>query len=132
MHTTSGGRGRMAIHIRRREFIFTLGGGAVAWPLGARAQQAAMPVIGWLRGRTSATDALLLPAFRRGLSPHGYVDGQNIAVEYRFAEGHFERLPTLAADLGRRSVALIVAVGIGGQGARAIHAAILTVPMVFN
>jgi putative tryptophan/tyrosine transport system substrate-binding protein len=111
MHTTSGGKGRMAIHIRRREFIFTLGGAAVVWPLAARAQQA-MPTIGLLHGGT-ATPVIeaQLAAFRQGLKEGGYVEGQNLAIEYRWGEGKNERLPELAADLVRRNVNVIATVG---------------------
>jgi putative ABC transport system substrate-binding protein len=87
----------MAIDIRRREFIFTLGGAAATWPLTVRAQQA-MPVIGWLSsGSRDTDDALRLPPFRLGLNETGYVEGRNVAIEYRRAEDQIERLPALAA-----------------------------------
>src|SRR6476469_9411168 len=105
MHTTSGGRGRMAIHIRRREFIFTLGGAAAAWPLAARSQQAAVPVIGFL---SSADLPHYATGFRQGLKEAGFVEGQNVAIEYRFTEDQTDRLALLLADLLRRQVALIV------------------------
>jgi putative ABC transport system substrate-binding protein len=117
----------MAMHIRRREFIFTLGG-AAAWPLAARAQQAAMPVVGFLRSATLADAAHLVTAFRQGLKESGFVEGQNVAVEYRSAEGRPDRLPALVADLVRRPVAVIVA---NSEAAVRAKAATTTVPIVF-
>src|SRR6266545_7886434 len=104
MHTTSGGRGRMAIHIRRREFIFTLGGVAAAWPLAARAQQQAMPVIGFLYSGSPDPVAHRLPAFRQGLKDSDYVEGESVAIVYRWAENRPDRLPGFVADLVRRQV----------------------------
>ena len=97
--------------MRRREFIAVLGGAAVAWPLAARAQQPAMPVIGFMSGRALNGPRQFVDAFRTGLQTNGYVEGQNVAVEYRWAEGRYERLPALAADLVRRQVAVIVTAG---------------------
>jgi putative ABC transport system substrate-binding protein len=115
--------------VKRREFI-TLLGGAAAWPLAARAQQAAMPVIGFLSGRSLASDAHLVSAFRQALSESGFVDGQNLAFEFRWADGQSDKLAMLAADLVDRKVALIF-VGAADVQVSAIKAAVATVPMVF-
>jgi len=118
--------------VRRRDFICVLGGAAVApamlWPFAARAQQPGMPVVGFLGTRASGDDPQLLTALRRGLKEVGYVEGQNVAVEYRFAENQYDRLPTLAADLVRRQVAVIVA---NGRAAQAAKEASATIPIVF-
>ena len=117
----------MAIHIRRRELLVTLGG-AAAWPLAAQAQQA-KPVVGFLFSGSLSGYRNLLIAFRKGLAELGYVEGQNVVVEYRWAEGQFDQLPALAADLIQRDAAVIVTAGISSAlGARAASA---TIPLVF-
>jgi putative ABC transport system substrate-binding protein len=117
--------------MRRRDFIKLLGGAAAAWPSAARAQQPAVPVIGWLSVRSAETDAPGLPAFRQGLEVQGFVIGQDVAVEYRFADGQLDRLPALAADLARRNPAVIIATP-GPSPAQAARAASPTVPIIFN
>jgi putative ABC transport system substrate-binding protein len=119
----------MSICLRRREVIAALGG-AAAWPLAARAQRPAMPVVGWLSTRNSETDTHVLPAFRRGLNTQGYVEGRNVTIEYRWSDTQDDRLPALAADLGRRQVAVIVAVGNTSPVVQAVQTITTMIPIV--
>lgn len=115
--------------VDRRTFIGGVAGGLLVAPLVASAQQPAIPVVGYLNSRAAGDDPHLLAAFRQGLKEVGYVDGQNVAIEYRFAEGRDDRLPALAADLVRRHVAVIAANGLAAQAAKAATA---TIPIVFS
>ena len=119
----------MASHIERRKFLATLGGAAVGWPLAARAQQPAMPVVGFLRSTPATGFAYTVDPFRQGLNDAGFVEGKNVAIEYRWADNQQDRLPGLVADLMRRQVAAIV--GAGVPAAQAGKAATATTPIVF-
>src|SRR5262245_4989592 len=115
--------------MKRRAFISLIGGAAAGWPRAARAQQAAMPVVAFLNSASPAGYVPMVAAFRQGLNESGYVEGQNVAVEYRWAEGQYDRVPVIALELVGRQVAVIVA---NTPGVLAVKAAVKTTPIVFT
>src|SRR5262245_28736535 len=117
--------------MRRREFIAFIGCTAAAWPLAARAEQSSTPVIGFLNSASPQPFANYVSGFRVGLKQTGYIDGQNVTIEFRWAEGHYDRLPEMAADLVRRTVAVLVATG-GIPSVAAAKAVTATIPIVFT
>jgi putative tryptophan/tyrosine transport system substrate-binding protein len=116
--------------VRRREFITLLGSAAVTWPFVARAQQSAIPVVGFVSGRSPSSDAFLVEGFRRGLRENGFTEGQNVALEFRWADGRLDRLPAMAAELIERKVAVLFA-GAAEVAAGALRVASAIVPVVF-
>src|SRR5262245_31978272 len=118
----------MIARLKRRELVALLGGAAAAWPLAARAQQSAMPVIGFIDASFAAERTEFMAAFRQGLADAGYVEGQNVAIDYRWAENQIDRLPALAAELARKQVAVIATTG-ATSAASAAKAATTTIPI---
>ncbi len=121
----------MTVTIGRRELLVALGGAAASWPLAARAEQAAVPVVGFINLGVADASANRVSAFRKGLSEAGYAEGQNVIVEYHWLEGHYERLPAVLADLVRRRVAVITTSG-SAEAALAAKTATATIPIVFG
>src|SRR5204863_4223948 len=117
-------------HLKRREFMTVFGGAAMAWPLAGRAQQPAIPVIGYVNGASAAQFTHLLAAFRQGLNETGYAEGRNVVIEYRYADGQYDRLPALVAALVDQKVSVIVATA-GTPTIRAAKAATASIPIVF-
>src|SRR5262249_58912107 len=117
--------------MRRREFIKVVAGSAITWPLAARAQRSSLPVVAFINGRSAEASVRVAAAFRKGLNETGYVEGQNVAVEYHYLEGQYDRLPAVFADLVRRQVAVIAIPG-SRPAVLAAKAATTTIPIVFG